>query len=378
MTADAKAPKINATTFFAHGHLLERQGNLEKAVAQYEEALRIQPDFVTAINRLGITLNKLGRNAEATQRFERAVALAPSAPFLFNNLGFSLYLEGRYDEAEAALRRAVELKPDFTRASMNLGMTFGKQMRFEEALVAFRTGSDEANAYYNLGVVQSDARRYTDAVRSFSRALEIDPKLDIAREHMQEISELAAAQELSEQLAREQIAYHQKTGSLTDAEMEALLGPRTVTDAELTSAPLTPVTPVVEPSAVESTNPSAVSECIPPQTEADFFDTDTPLGFGVGRPNETLMTYMTTDTTAGIVCKIDALVDSAVCGISTWAEIDCEIDTLLTTLVGMESAPAPAARSHAARRPKSGRDMGTIGHDVELDGVLESNTVHGE
>src|SRR5262245_5026360 len=63
----AAQPRLTATTYFAHGHLLERQGQFEQAAAQYRAALKLQPEFTSARNRLGITLNKLGKHAEATQ-----------------------------------------------------------------------------------------------------------------------------------------------------------------------------------------------------------------------------------------------------------------------------------------------------------------------
>lgn len=128
----AKASKVDtrldASTYLAHGHLLERQGSHERAVAQYREALKINPNLVAAHNRLGITLNKLGRHAEASAEFRAALELEPRAAHLYNNLGFSLYLGGHFEAAERALARATELQPGFRRAHMNRGLVLSRQI----------------------------------------------------------------------------------------------------------------------------------------------------------------------------------------------------------------------------------------------------------
>ncbi|MGE0479453.1 MAG: tetratricopeptide repeat protein [Phycisphaerae bacterium] len=192
---DSTPVKISATTYFAHGHLLERSGNLEAAVEQYRKALEAQPDFLTARNRLGITLNALGRHAEATAEFRRALAINPGQAHLHNNLAFSLYAEGNTADAEAAARRALELKPDFARARMNLGLILAKQERYDAALGEFRQGVGEADAYYNLALVQSEAGRFTDAVRSLDQALRIDPGNELARQHLHQIADRASQQD---------------------------------------------------------------------------------------------------------------------------------------------------------------------------------------
>jgi Flp pilus assembly protein TadD len=193
--SEAVNPRIDATTYFAHGHLLERQGSFERAVKQYRDALKAMPDFLTARNRLGITLNKLGRNHEASAEFRRAIALRPRAAYLHNNLGFSLYLEGKYGEAEVATRRALEIKSSFPRARMNHALALAKLERFDEAFDELCRAGSEANAYYNMAMLQTEAGHYADAARSLDMALRLNPELEAARQQLREIDLLAARQE---------------------------------------------------------------------------------------------------------------------------------------------------------------------------------------
>jgi len=188
-------PRLNASTYLAHGHLLERQGNFEPAVRQYREALRLVPEMIGARNRLGITLNKLGSHAEASREFRATLQRAPGSAHLHNNLGFSLYLEGKYEQAEQALAHAVELQPEFRRAHMNHGLVLAKLGHAGQALAAFSLAGSRADAHYNLAVVQTETGHYIDAAHSLERALELNPQLTAARQRLREISRLAAAEE---------------------------------------------------------------------------------------------------------------------------------------------------------------------------------------
>jgi tetratricopeptide (TPR) repeat protein len=189
------APRLNASTFVAHGHLLEQQGNLEAAVEQYRRALEITPQLSAARNRLGITLNKLGRYRQAAAEFQTALEQQPTAAHLFNNLGFSLYLDGQYPEAEAAFSRAVELQPSFRRAHMNHGLVLARLGLDEPALAAFSLAGARSDAFYNLAVVQADTGRYAAAARSLESALELNSDFAAARSQLREIARLAAEEE---------------------------------------------------------------------------------------------------------------------------------------------------------------------------------------
>ena len=188
----AKELEISASTYFAHAHLLERQGQFEQAARQYHRALALQPELLSARNRLGITLNKLGRHTEASAQFRWALARHPATAYLHNNLGFSLYLEGRYEQAEAALCRALELKPDFARAHMNHAVALARQDRLDEAFAELKQAGSEADAHFNMGVILVDAEEYDKAGRYLETALAIQPDFDAARQQLQEVARLAA------------------------------------------------------------------------------------------------------------------------------------------------------------------------------------------
>jgi tetratricopeptide (TPR) repeat protein len=196
MNTDA-GPRLNASTYFAHGHLLERQGNYEGAVEQYQRALALSPNMVSARNRLGICLNKLGRHAEASAQFRLAIQQNHTDGYLQNNLGFSLYLEGKNIEALAALAAAIELQPDYGRAHMNKGIVLAKMGDYPAALTEFTLAAGEADAHYNLGVIQSEDGDYAAAAHSLESALKLNPGFEAARQQLRVVARLAAGVEAS-------------------------------------------------------------------------------------------------------------------------------------------------------------------------------------
>src|SRR5436190_6673017 len=58
-TADAAPePQLNADSRFAAGMLAETQGRLDCAIIQYEQALRLNPNHVPSLYRLGVAHTK--------------------------------------------------------------------------------------------------------------------------------------------------------------------------------------------------------------------------------------------------------------------------------------------------------------------------------
>jgi len=188
-------PQVSAMTFFAHGHLLERSGNYERAVVQYRKALRLKSDFVGAHNRLGITLNKLGRHDEASEHFRQAIALRPDEAYLYNNLGFSLYLEKKYDQADEVLKHALELSPDFARARMNHAIVLAELGRYDAAYQELLKVGSRADACYNMGLMLTEGKRYQQAAQYLEAALAVRPDFDAARRQLREVGRLAAEAE---------------------------------------------------------------------------------------------------------------------------------------------------------------------------------------
>ena len=102
------------------GNAYYRQGEHDLAIASYQKAIAIKPDYADAHNNLGVTLQELGKLEEAVASYRKALALNPDYPEAHNNLGLALQDLGKLDEAVVNYHKALAIKPDFAEAHYNL------------------------------------------------------------------------------------------------------------------------------------------------------------------------------------------------------------------------------------------------------------------
>jgi tetratricopeptide (TPR) repeat protein len=114
------------------GFVLERQGLPEEAFEQYERALELDPESVSAHHNLGASLLRRGEPAAAEPHFRAALERKPSAA-AYAGLGLALYQQGQLDEAIASLHDGIAADPTHPAAYDQLGAILTEQGRLEEA-----------------------------------------------------------------------------------------------------------------------------------------------------------------------------------------------------------------------------------------------------
>jgi eukaryotic-like serine/threonine-protein kinase len=197
MELERRALAIDSELADAHVFLgtgLLGLGQIDEAIAEIREGIRLEPDNAQAHQALARAL-WIGKGdfAAAIPAFERAIELNPQAGYSYLQLSLLLAWLGEYDRAAAISRQAVELQEQYISgnaglqivgAHSRLGYIHYLQRHYDEALkeyereLAFVNSSDHAlrertnielnvrvgAAYYRMG-------RHDDAVRHFDRAL---------------------------------------------------------------------------------------------------------------------------------------------------------------------------------------------------------------
>ena len=190
----------DATVRYELGELLQKMGRTEQAVAQFEQALVLDPDHVPAHAALGIALHAAGRLDEAERHFRQALAGMPDLAEVHFNLGQTLRLAGRLDEALREYAAALELQPDLAVAHHNRGEVLRARGDVDAALAAYRRALEidpnYAQAHNNLGSILASRGDLQGALEHFARAVEIDP--EYAQAHNNLGMALASAGRLEE------------------------------------------------------------------------------------------------------------------------------------------------------------------------------------
>ena len=94
--------------------------DFEDALAQYEEAVKLNPKFAPTRSRLGVLFVQTGRKDEAIAQFEEAARLMPYEETIQHNLGSALLSVGKKDEAAKCFQTALDANPDFAPARKQL------------------------------------------------------------------------------------------------------------------------------------------------------------------------------------------------------------------------------------------------------------------
>jgi serine/threonine protein kinase/tetratricopeptide (TPR) repeat protein len=188
-----RAPSVAGGAFADYARareLLEEAdvgGNLEQAVALFENALAKDPKFALAAAGLGQAAwtryqrTRDPRWAERAREATRmALALDPDQPLVRIALSTIEAGSGRLREAEGELRRAIAQQPDNSEAHEALGRVLSEQGRKAEAVAALQKAVVLRPAYWQhqdaLGLAFFDAGRYADAVEAFQRVTVLRPE----------------------------------------------------------------------------------------------------------------------------------------------------------------------------------------------------------
>jgi tetratricopeptide (TPR) repeat protein len=174
--------------------LLERRdikGNLEAALASYDEAIRLDPRFADAYAARGEALwTRYGdaRSPEdaqaAIEANNAALRLEPNRAEVRLALAVTLAGTGQPDTAIEELHRALALRPNFEDARIQLGRVLARQGKTDEAIAEFRKVSDQrpnfVAPYSAMGTSLYEAGRYREAAAAFERVTVLQPDNVIA------------------------------------------------------------------------------------------------------------------------------------------------------------------------------------------------------
>jgi tetratricopeptide (TPR) repeat protein len=152
-THAANVTKNNSLAHVNLGAAYDKLGLVDKAKAEFNTALQIDPDSSGTLNGLGELYEHGGNPAKAIDYFNSALRKRPFYGDAHYNLGNVLAAEGNYAEAAEHYAAAIHVKPD------------------------------SADAYNNLAAMDMRLGKVNEALNEFGTALEIQP--DFPEAHVQ-------------------------------------------------------------------------------------------------------------------------------------------------------------------------------------------------
>ena len=124
----------------------------DRAAADFDQSLALQPDEASRHNLRGLVYERLGHLDLAIADYTVAIGLEPGYAHAIGNRGIAQLKKGLYTEAIRDLDRVIELEPNFARWHLERG-----------------------RAHFNRGKARFNLFEFYRAEDDFDRAIELDP-----------------------------------------------------------------------------------------------------------------------------------------------------------------------------------------------------------
>ena len=164
---------------FEQAQTAHARGELSKALALYEQAIKVRPEFPEAEYQRGTLLVSLGRLAEAESGFRRAIELKKNWSLPYSALGGLLVRLKREPDAESFLRQAIKLEGQ---SSLPLRLLADIRLRAgdaKEAVGLTREALKDPDAplatWLLMAIAQRTTGDNTGALGSLDHILQVDP-----------------------------------------------------------------------------------------------------------------------------------------------------------------------------------------------------------
>jgi tetratricopeptide (TPR) repeat protein len=116
------SPENLAITFNNRGIARQNGGDYDRAIADYDEAILLDPELEQAYTNRGSAWDHKGQYDRAITDYDEAIRLNPELAQAYTNRGSAWYHKGDYDRAIADQNEALRLDPQLAQAYTDRGI----------------------------------------------------------------------------------------------------------------------------------------------------------------------------------------------------------------------------------------------------------------
>lgn len=179
---DANVP-ADAQAAYKAGMEAVVKGEMQAGIDGLKRALDIYPNYLRALNDLGVVYLGQNRLAEAADAFTRAIKINKRFSYARLNLGVALDRQGKHAEAAALLETLFKENPTLHGARLTYADVLYDAGRLADARKLLRSGlgdvaiksEEKAQMQYKLGRVLSREGKTDEAVKELQKAIQLEP-----------------------------------------------------------------------------------------------------------------------------------------------------------------------------------------------------------
>ena len=172
--------KSQAEKAFDRGVSAFRNGDHDKAIADYSKAIRLDRKYADAYHDRGLVYGNKGNHDKAIVDFSKAIRLNPEDADGFHDRGVAYEHRGEFDKAIADYTEAIRLDPKCASRYYSRGVAYGWNGKYSKAIAdytkAVRLDPKYALAYHDRGIAYEQNGKYDKAIADFTEAIRLDPK----------------------------------------------------------------------------------------------------------------------------------------------------------------------------------------------------------
>ena len=161
------------------GIIAQKLNRHDLAIEQFQQAINIDNSRALFSFNLGVSFNKLSKLDEAISSYQKATFLQPDYVHALGNLGSVLKEMGKLDEALTYYQKAISIEPHCAEVHNNIGNIFREKQRFDEAISSYQKAislkPNDVYAFINLGIILQEQGRLDEAIASHQKTISIEP-----------------------------------------------------------------------------------------------------------------------------------------------------------------------------------------------------------
>lgn len=173
----------NPLAYNNRGHYYRQNNQIDKAIADYNEALKINPNYYLSLNNRGKIYFDRGQMDLAMADFNKCLSVAPDYVNALGNRGAAYAANNDFQTALIDLNKALNLDPQNINALSNRSLTWYSLNDFDNAVADLSTylilKPDDADMFNLRSLSYNRLDKDQEALADLNRAIQLNPSQGI-------------------------------------------------------------------------------------------------------------------------------------------------------------------------------------------------------